>query len=113
MGNPKKIVTIALVYIGIALVFYSYVKMNFAPTCERWSSYYAWDPVTKALVQPLGTDGAYQTFILKSWLDEKIPFVPVLSLPYVSFLILVPIVVPALNLMARSMKRFLTLMSSI
>ena len=108
MGNPKKVVTIALVYLGIALVFYSYVKMNFAPTGERWSSYYAWDPVTKALVQPLGTDGAYQTFILKSWIDEKIPFVPVLSLPYVSFLVLVPIVVPALNLIARSMKRFLT-----
>jgi membrane-associated phospholipid phosphatase len=107
-SKTVRIVVITAVFVGIVAVFQSYVMLNVAPDPSRWAIFYAWDPSTQALVQPLSGEGAYQSFVLKSWLDAKIPFVPILSLPYVSFLIIVPFVVPALNLIAGSMRRFLT-----
>ncbi len=104
----SRIVMIVVVYVGIVLAFGTYVLLNSAPSPEHWPAYLAWDPVTQALVQPATGDGAYQTFVLKSWLDEKIPFVPILALPYITYLVIVPFLVPALNLVARSMRRFLT-----
>ena len=107
-SKSMRILVIVAVFIGIVLVFISYVRLNFAPGPERWPAFFAWNPETQTLVQPLEGSGAYQTLILKTWLDEKIPFVPILALPYISFLVLVPFVVPALNLVAKSMRRFLT-----
>jgi len=99
---------VAIVLVTIGLVFYSYELLNGAPTANRWPGYYAARPTTGRLVQPLTGSEPYQTFVLKSWLDAKIPFVPLLAIPYLSFLVIVPIVIPLLNLAAGSFRRFLT-----
>ncbi len=102
-----QIIVAVLAMIGIGLVFFSYVSLNEPPPSGRWPGYYAWNPATQALAQPLTGSGAYQSFVLKSWLDAEVPFVPLLAVPYLSFLLLVPIVIPLLNLRV-SFKRFLT-----
>ena len=99
---------VALVLASVGLVFYSYELLDTAPPAHRWPGYYATDPATKQLVQPLTGSEPYQTFVLKSWLDAKIPFLPLLAIPYLSLLILAPIVIPLLNLAAGSYRRFLT-----
>lgn len=96
-----------LVYLGIVLAFVSYTRLNVAPGPDRWPAVYAWDPASGELVQPL-QQPAYQTFVLESWLDAEMPFVPVLAVPYLSYLLIVPIVVPALCLVAGRRKAFLT-----
>lgn len=106
LSGSQVIVAIALM-IGIGLVFYSYVSLNQPPPEGRWPAYFAWSPETQSLAQPSSGPGAYQSFVLKSWLDEQVPFVPLLAIPYLSFLLLAPIVVPLLNLRI-SFKRFLT-----
>lgn len=105
--NGRQVVIAVLAMVGIVLVFVSYVKLNGAPPPDRWPAYFAWDPSTSTLAQPATGPDAYQSFVLKSWLDEKVPFVPLLAVPYLSFLVLVPIVIPLLNLRV-SFKRFLT-----
>ncbi len=102
-----QIIVAVLAMIGIGLVFFSYVSLNEPPPSGRWPGYYAWNPATQALAQPLTGSGAYQSFVLKSWLDAEVPFVPLLAVPYLSFLLLVPVVIPLLNLRV-SFKRFLT-----
>lgn len=97
-------------YALVGLAFYSYTLLNAIPGPDRWPAYYAWDPGTHALVQPLTGDGAYQTFVLKSWLDASMPFVPLLALPYVTYLLLGPIIVPALVLIYGSLRQFATVM---
>lgn len=97
-----------LVGIGILLVFLSYEAFNNPPAPDRWPNFFAWDPATGELVQPLTGQEPYQTFILRSWLDEKIPFVPYLAIPYISYLLIGPIVVPLLTLAVGTFKRFLT-----
>jgi len=99
---------VALVLVATGLVFYSYELLNAAPAADRWPGYYAANPTTGQLVQPLTGPEPYQTFVLKSWLDAKVPFVPLLAIPYLSFLVIVPIVIPLLNLAAGSYRRFLT-----
>jgi len=99
---------VALVLVAIGLVFYSYELLNAAPAANRWPGYYATDPTTGLLVQPLTGPEPFQTFVLKSWLDAKIPFVPLLAIPYLSFLVIVPVAIPLLNLAAGSYRRFLT-----
>lgn len=98
----------AAVFIGIVLSSVSYVMFNFAPGQSRWPAYFAADPATGALVQPSEGPGAYQTFVLKSWLDARIPFVPILAVPYISFLVIVPLLTPLLNLGVSAFRRFLT-----
>jgi membrane-associated phospholipid phosphatase len=95
--------------VGIGLVFYSYELLNTAPSAGHWPAYYATNPVTGQLVEPLAGAQPFQTFVLKSWLDAKIPFVPLLAVPYLSFLLIVPIAIPLLNLGAGSYRRFLTI----
>ncbi len=97
-----------VVFAGIILSFASYEVLNEAPPQGRWPGYYAADPATGALVQPLTGAAPYQTFVLKSWADELVPFVPWLAVPYLSYLFLVPFVVPLLNLAAGTFRRFLT-----
>ncbi|HEX7537910.1 MAG TPA: phosphatase PAP2 family protein [Dermatophilaceae bacterium] len=99
---------VVVVLAAIGLVFYSYELLNGAPPANRWPGYYAARPATGQLVQPLTGSEPYQTFVLKSWLDAKVPFLPLLAIPYLSFLVIVPIVVPLLNLAAGSFRRFLT-----
>lgn len=101
--------TAAIILGAVGLVFYSYELLNAAPDASRWPGYFATDPATGQLVQPLTGPGAYQTFVLKSWLDARIPFVPLLAIPYITFLVIVPIVIPLLNLVAGSYRRFLTI----
>jgi membrane-associated phospholipid phosphatase len=98
-----------LVIACVGLVFYSYELLNTAPPPNHWPAYYAADPATKGLVEPLTGAKPYQTFVLKSWLDAKIPFVPLLAVPYLTFLVIVPLVIPLLNLKAGSYRRFLTI----
>jgi membrane-associated phospholipid phosphatase len=100
-------VWVALVLAGVGLAFYSYVLLNAAPPPGRWPGYFAARP-TGQLLQPLTGSEPYQTLVLKSWLDAKIPFVPLLAIPYLSFLVIVPVVIPLLNLAAGSFRRFLT-----
>lgn len=106
--TKRQVIYVILVFIGIALVFYSYEKFNSIPPQSRWPAFYATDPATGQLVQPLTGADSYQTFILKSWLDEKIPFVPILTLPYLSFVVIVPIFVPLFTLAVGGFRRFLT-----
>src|SRR5660397_7742 len=73
---------VALVLVSIGLVFYSYELLNAAPPADHWPGYYAADPTTGQLLQPLTGSEPYQTFVLKSWLEAKVPFVPLLALPY-------------------------------
>ena len=99
----------ALVALGVIASSASYVAFNHAPGPERWPAYWAWNPATQELAQPVAGQGAFQTFVLKSWLDEKIPFVPILAVPYISFLVIVPILTPLLTLGVSAFRRFLTL----
>ena len=98
-----------LVFVGIVAAFGTYVALNTAPPPGRWPAFYVMDPATGLLIEPVSGAGAYQTFVLKSWLDKAIPFVPLMAVPYLSFLILVPFVVPILNLRAGWFRRFLTI----
>ncbi len=102
-------IRVVIVLLGIWVAFYTYELLNTAPGVDRWPGYYATTPATGNLAQPLTGPEPFQTFILKSWLDAKIPFVPLLALPYLSFLVIVPVVVPLLNLAAGSYRRFLTI----
>ena len=96
-------------FAGIVAAFGTYELLNAAPPIARWPSFYATDPATRQLLQPIIGAGAFQTFVLKGWLDASIPFVPVMVIPYLSYLLLVPIVVPLLNLRSGSLRRFLTI----
>lgn len=106
--SRRQWVWVALIILGVVLVFLSYEMLNTAPGSSRWPGYWATDPETGRLAQPDSGPDAYQTFVLKSWLDAKVPFVPWLAVPYLSFLVIVPFVVPGLNLAARSFRRFVT-----
>lgn len=99
---------VVVILVGVAVAFFTYELLNAAPPEARWPGYYATDPATGRLAQPLHGEGAYQTFVLKSWLDAEVPFVPLLGVPYLSFLVIVPLVVPLLNLAAGSFRRFVT-----
>jgi membrane-associated phospholipid phosphatase len=98
----------ALVFAGIAATSGLYLLLNAAPPPGRWPAFFVTDPVTAQLVLPATGPGAYQAFVLKSWLDGAVPFVPLMAIPYLSFLLIVPLVVPLLNLRAGSYRRFLT-----
>ncbi len=108
MSSRGRTVGVIAIYIGIVLAFGTYVLFNHAPAPDRWAAFYAWDPATGGLLQPVSGSGAYQTLVLKTWVDEHVPFVPMLSLPYITYLVIVPFLVPALNLVARSYRRFVT-----
>jgi membrane-associated phospholipid phosphatase len=97
------------VFAGIALTFGLYLVLNAAPPPGRWPAFYPTDPATGQLLLPATGAGAYQAWVLKSWLDAAVPFVPLMAVPYLSFLVLVPLVVPLLNLVAGSYRRFLTM----
>lgn len=107
--TKKQWVLAVCVGVGIFLAFTTYELFNTIPPEWRWPAFYAFNPDTGDLVQPLTGEEPYQTFIFKSWLDEKIPFVPLLALPYISFLVIVPVVIPLLNLGLSSFRRFLTM----
>lgn len=113
VGGPSALIRrrwvwVVVVYAAVVLSFASYEALNAAPPQDRWPAYYAADPATGELVQPLTGAEPFQTFVLKSWADERIPFVPWLAVPYLSYLLLVPFVIPALNLAAGTFRRFLT-----
>jgi len=101
-------VWVVIILLCVGLTFYTYELLDFAPSAERWPGYYATNPASGQLVQPLTGAEPFQTLVLKSWLDAKIPFVPLLAIPYLSFLLIVPLVIPLLNLSAGSYRRFLT-----
>ncbi|MEI8080573.1 MAG: phosphatase PAP2 family protein [Actinomycetes bacterium] len=107
--TKRQWIWVIVIFIGTGLAFYSYVKFNAIPPKDRWPAFYATDPATGQLVQPLTGADPYQTFVLKSWLDEKIPFVPILALPYISFLVIAPIFVPLFTLAVAGFRRFVTL----
>jgi membrane-associated phospholipid phosphatase len=101
-------VWVAVVFAAVVLCFASYEVLNAAPPGSRWPAYFAFDPRAGGLVQPQHGAAAYQTFVLKSWADEGLPFVPWLAVPYLSYLFFVPFVIPVLNLAAGTFRRFLT-----
>ena len=106
--SGRQWVYVVLVILGIGLAFLTYESLNAIPPMSRWPVFYAFDEKAGQLVQPLTGSDPYQTFILKSWLDAKIPFVPVLALPYITFLAIAPLVVPLLTLAVGGFRRFLT-----
>ena len=106
--RTQRIVISVAVFVGIALAFGSYLALNYPPESFRWPANWAWDPATQALVTPDTGADATQAFVFKSWLDEYVPFVPLLAIPYLSYLLLVPIVTPLLNLAVGYFKPFLT-----
>ncbi len=106
--TKKQWIIAVLLFLGILIAFGTYEALNAIPPMSRWPVFYAFNEQTGELVQPLTGSEPYQTFILKSWLDAKIPFVPALALPYISFLVLAPIVVPLLSLGVSSFRRFMT-----
>ncbi len=61
--------------------------MSAALAADRWPGYYAADPTTGQLLQPLTGSEPYQTFVLKSRLDAKVPFVPLFAIPYLAYLL--------------------------
>lgn len=101
---------VVLIGLGIAAVSVSYFLLNRPPPPARWPAFYAWDPRTGTLVGA-GGPGAppdYQAFVLESWLDAKIPYIPVLAIPYLSFLLLVPVFIPLVLLKIGQLRRFCT-----
>ncbi|MEI6620926.1 MAG: phosphatase PAP2 family protein [Actinomycetes bacterium] len=111
----------AFLVAGIILVFGTYIALNFAPPSWRWPTFWAYDPEGAGHVLrqpydptfdpqfgtgPIDTDTTH-TFVLRSWLDAKLPFVPLLVLPYGTFMLMSPLM-PILNLWVGSFRRFLT-----
>lgn len=119
--TKRQVVIVILVFIGIAIVQYTYEALNAAPSSGHWPYFWSFDShdgVGHVLQQPydIAADpapagdaaaAATHTFVLKSWVDTAMPFVPLLAIPYLSFLLLAPIVGPLLSLSV-SFKRFLT-----
>lgn len=105
----KQWILVVLMFVGMLLAFGTYVFFNAAPAPWRWPGVWAANPATGEFLQPSTGDGAFQTFVLKSWADDLVPFVPILAIPYLSYLAIVPIVVPILTLVAKSLKGFFTI----
>ncbi|MDZ7578338.1 MAG: phosphatase PAP2 family protein [Candidatus Nanopelagicales bacterium] len=112
---------VVVVFIGIALVMWTYEKFNAGPDSSHWPTFWPFDAEAgRVLNQPydpafdsapasdVGGHAETHTFVLRSWLDERLPFVPILAIPYLSFLALAPVIVPFINLGVSSFKRFLT-----
>lgn len=96
-------------FVGMGAAFGTYLFFNATPATWRWPGVHAADPQTHELIQPLTGSGPFQTFVLKSWLDTMMPFVPVLAIPYLSYLAIVPVTIPILTLTAKSLKGFFTI----
>ncbi|MDP3972083.1 MAG: hypothetical protein Q8P61_04130, partial [Candidatus Nanopelagicales bacterium] len=62
--TKRQWIYVVLVAIGVVLVMVSYELFNTPPAPDRWPNFYAWDPATGELVQPLTGQDPYQTFIL-------------------------------------------------
>lgn len=120
--SPREWVGVVLVAVGVVAVFISYERFNFAPPEWRWPSFWAYDPQPPpggVLIQPYDPNfdaapsgvpdpgSQTHTFVLRSWLDAKLPFVPLLAVPYLSLFVVIA-VIPALNLWLSSFRRFLT-----
>lgn len=119
--TKRQVVWAILAFIGIAIVMYTYEALNEAPSADHWPYFWSWDSHGGAghLLQqpydvsadpaPAGVEPSAptHTFVLKSWVDTAMPFVPLLAIPYLSFLLLAPIVGPLLSLSV-SFKRFMT-----
>ncbi len=107
--TKRQWIFVVLVFVGIILADVSYEYFNTYNPVDRWPAFYAWDPDTGQLVQPLTGEHPYQTFILRSWLDEKVPFIPLFAIPYLSALVIWHLVVTLLTLAFGTFRRFLTL----
>lgn len=121
-------VWVGILLVGVLGAALSYQVLNAAPPTWRWPTFWPYDPTSgQTLNQPFGSfdpgqpaasaptaspgvalaDATTHTFVLRSWLDAKIPFVPLLAVPYLTFLVLV-VVVPMLNAWLSSFRRFVT-----
>lgn len=119
--SKKQWIIAALVFIAILIVFMTYEALNAAPDQSHWPYYWPfdshasggkvleqpWDPAVDPAPAGIEADPQTHTFVLKSWLDGHLPFVPWLAIPYLSFLVIAPIIVPLISLSV-SFKRFLT-----
>ncbi len=99
---------VVLILAGVGLTIGGYSLLNWPPASMRWPAFFATDPATGTLALPATGSDLFQTFVLKSWLDDKIPYVPLLVIPYLTFLVIVPLVVPLLNVAVGSFRRFLS-----
>jgi membrane-associated phospholipid phosphatase len=105
--TPREWFLTAVIGVGIATVSASYFLLNGPPPPARWPSFYAWDPTTaRPVLHARGGEPSFQAFILSSWLDAKIVFLPALAVPYLSFLVLVPIAIPMLLLRLGNARQF-------
>ena len=78
-SNRAKLV---LVYLGIIISFISYEVFN-------------------------KIDPSYPPLIMRGWLDEKLPIVPIFVFPYLSFHLLAAFVVPYISYKVAGIKAFL------
>jgi len=111
----------AIIIFGMIAVFGTYEALNFPPPAWRWPSFWPYDPsgVGHVLRQPYDPTfdppfggatyaaGETHTFVLRSWLDAKLPYVPQLSPVYSTFMIMCPLM-PILNLWVGSFRRLVT-----
>lgn len=82
MNATSDKVKIFLVYLGIILAFITYEIFN--------------------KIEP-----SYPPLIMRGWLDEKLPIVPIFVFPYLSFHILAAFVVPLISYKVAGIKAFL------
>jgi len=100
---------IGLLWLGILFMSWTWGALEPAPPEGEWPSYFPWDPQTQALVFPDTGDHAKQMMVLKGWLDARMPFVPLLAIPYIAAMLIWPIVIPFLGVLVGSYRRYLTL----
>jgi membrane-associated phospholipid phosphatase len=106
--TPGQWVAIGLLFAGIVFMGWTWFALEPAPPRSQWPSYYPWNPVGGELLFADRGPDAKQTFVFKGWLDAKMPFVPLLSLPYITAVVIWIVVVPFLNALTSSFKRYLT-----
>ena len=82
MNATSNKVKMLLVYVGIILAFISYEIFN--------------------KIEP-----SYPPLVMRGWLDEKLPIVPIFVFPYLSFHILAAFIVPYLSYKVAGIKAFL------
>ena len=82
MNATSNKVKMLLVYVGIILAFISYEIFN--------------------KIEP-----SYPPLVMRGWLDEKLPIVPIFVFPYLSFHILAALIVPYLSYKVAGIKAFL------
>lgn len=74
--TPTQWVVVAAVFLGIFFMGWTWSAIEPAPPKSQWPLFYPWDPETRELLFPDSGPEAKQTFVLKGWVDAKMPSLP-------------------------------------